>query len=294
MVAGEGSRLSLFQMGLPIEEDAFLQQVKFDQFPISSATFSMDGSRLIAGSRSHPFLYSYDLIAGQSTQIPLPKVIVKQNMGRFILSPNTDASYMAMLGKYGEIHLMNANSMEYLKALKMPGRVTCATFSPSDNTKLYTFGDQGKVFIWDLRQQALWHSFFDDGAVRGASMAISKDGAYLACGANTGIVNVYEGDVVHKTDTPRPIKVVNNLTTSVDHMAFSPDSQMLAISSKVRNCAVRLVHLASRTIFANFPSRNDKICHSTAIDFSPNGGYMAMGNDRGHTLLYRLYHYPDY
>ncbi|VDK73818.1 unnamed protein product [Gongylonema pulchrum] len=51
MCAGEDGRLSLFEVGLPGTEDAFLQDVRFKAFPISRASFTADGSRIIVGSR---------------------------------------------------------------------------------------------------------------------------------------------------------------------------------------------------------------------------------------------------
>lgn len=54
--------------------------------------------------------------------------------------------------------------------------------------------------------------------------------------------------------TPVPRKAVMNLTTGVHHMVFHPDAQMLAIGSRVKRDAFRLVHLPSCTVFKNWPA----------------------------------------
>jgi len=45
------------------------------------------------------------------------------------------------------------------------------------------------------------------------------------------------------------------------------------------------------TIFSNWPTSKSPLhyVHSTA--YSPNSGYLAIGNARGRVLLYRLHHY---
>ena len=54
-----------------------------------------------------------------------------------------------------------------------------------------------------------------------------------------------------------------------------------------------LPHVASRTVFGNWPTGQTPVHHVSAVDFSPHSGYLAIGNERGRTLLYRLNYYDE-
>jgi len=90
---------------------------------------------------------------------------------------------------------------------------------------------------------------------------------------------------------PSPVRSLMNLTTAIDNLAFSPDTQMLALSSRMKKDSLRLVHLPSYTVFSNWPTSGTPLHMVTSMDFSPGGGYMAIGNAKGKVLLYRMHHY---
>jgi U3 small nucleolar RNA-associated protein 18 len=94
-------------------------------------------------------------------------------------------------------------------------------------------------------------------------------------------------------ESPAPLKAIENMTTSIEHIVFNHDAQCMAISSRMKKDALKLVHLPSLTVFANFPTSSTPLHIVSAIDFSPNSGYMAIGNARGKVLLYRLNHYDS-
>jgi U3 small nucleolar RNA-associated protein 18 len=81
------------------------------------------------------------------------------------------------------------------------------------------------------------------------------------------------------------------LTTRADVVRYNSDGQILAIGSTRTKEALRLVHVASRTVFQNWPSYRTPVQYVSSVDFSPNSGYMAIGNAKGKVLLYRLNHY---
>jgi U3 small nucleolar RNA-associated protein 18 len=68
---------------------------------------------------------------------------------------------------------------------------------------------------------------------------------------------------------------------------------MLAIASRMKKDSLRLLHMASRTVFSNWPTTRTPLQFVHSIDFSPHCGYMAIGNAKGRALLYRLHHYEQ-
>ena len=91
--------------------------------------------------------------------------------------------------------------------------------------------------------------------------------------------------------------------TRTSAVKFHPSSEMMSMFSNAEENAVRLVHFPSLTVFQNFPQtpggrqqgdRDKKMSHANSCDFSPNGGYMALGLNNGSAALYRLHHYDQY
>lgn len=84
-----------------------------------------------------------------------------------------------------------------------------------------------------------------------------------------------------------------NLVTSIDNIKFNCDSQILAMASRMKKDALRLVHLPSYTVFSNWPTSKTPLQYVHSLDFSPGGGYLAVGNAAGKVLLYRLHYYDN-
>ena len=69
-------------------------------------------------------------------------------------------------------------------------------------------------------------------------MCISNDGSQVATGSHGGTVNIYKNASSQLT----LVKQVMNLTTAVSDMRFDSTGQLLAVCSKWKKNAVRLIH----------------------------------------------------
>ena len=107
------------------------------------------------------------------------------------------------------------------------------------------------------------------------------------------MVNIYKRTDFWNQTNPTPEKVVYNLTTSVSSIKFNPTSEILAMASEVKENAVKLLHLPSMTVFSNFPSYNYNFKRPNCIDFSLNGGFFSIGNNRGAANLFRYVVLPS-
>jgi len=47
------------------------------------------------------------------------------------------------------------------------------------------------------------------------------------------------------------------------------------------------------TVFSNWPTAGTPLSYVSCFDFSPNSGFLAIGNDKGNALLYRLNYYDS-
>ncbi|XP_046996127.1 U3 small nucleolar RNA-associated protein 18 homolog isoform X1 [Schistocerca americana] len=289
LVAGLSGVASLFQVDG--HNNTKLQSVQFERFPIRCSHFTMDGEKFIVGSQHHSHYYKYDMIAGKSMCVNLSQGGDITNMKNFEMSP--DGHLIAVSGKFGNIHFLSAHTDEYLFTLKMNGEVTSIAFS-ADGSRLFSHGDCGEVYVWDMGSRTCLHRFVDDGCIVGSSLALSPNGQYLACGSRSGVVNIYESASLTLSSAPRPAKILLNLTTAVTSLQFNSSSEILAMASDDKKNALKLVHFPSMTVFSNFPAFESKISRPQCLNFSRNSGYLSVGNNKSTALLYRLKHYGNY
>ncbi|VDD86467.1 unnamed protein product [Enterobius vermicularis] len=303
MTAGESGVVNLFEVGLPASEESFIQSTQFENFPITTARLSSDGTKVIAGSKKRKHLFSYDLLEGKVIQLRVPKEVTNMNPASFALSP--DGKYIAIVTQ-AEINVLSLATMELIAVFLASSGVKALQFCSLSNT-LYALTGQSplvssfigiletsEVQCWEIRSSSLVKSFRDDGGVRGSTFQISENSQFLACGSNTGIVNLYQMKDIQSSASPEPVKAFDQLTTQIDDVVFSKDSQILLISSSIKRNAVRLVHTRSRTVFDNFPCRTGSVGNVNVSDFSPNGGYLAIGDLDGIVSLFRLCHFGSY
>ncbi|KAK9499930.1 hypothetical protein O3M35_002866 [Rhynocoris fuscipes] len=291
LVAGVSGCASIFQVDG--QANPKLASIRFDRFPIRCARFSVDGSQFIVGSQYHSHFHVYDMIQASSLSIHTHHNMGQTNMKKFEVSP--DGKLIAVVGRYGQIHLLSAKSKEWIGNLTMNGNVEAIAFDP-DGTCLYSHGELGEVYMWDVNRRCLIGRFMDDGCLVGTSIGVSACGSYLAAGSSSGVVNVYDRRALltRAERSPTPLKAIMNLVTPVSQLAFNHSSQLLAITSNEKENALKLVHLPSLTVYQNFPSFNTQLGRVQTVAFSPSSGYFSCGNNKSTAYLYRLKHFGNY
>lgn len=236
-------------------------------------------------------MHYFDLLSEKNVKIPWSKALGDGGFKRFAVSP--DFQTVAFQGRGGQIHVFSGRSKEWMYTVKMNGSVEGLAFT-EDSTQLLSIGDLGKVYFWDLKTRKCSHTFMDDGCVSGTTIALSPDNSFVAVGSNTGVVNVYRRRDCVVSNAPKPVKTVLNLTTGITSLKFNTTSELLALASNYVHGAVKLFHLNERQVVPNFPELNHKVRQAECIDFSLNSGFMAIGNNNGEALLYRLNHYKGF
>lgn len=265
-----------------------LHSMAFENYPIRSCRLNNNGTEAIFGG-SHKYFYTYDLIGGQTQRVFLPKTITK--LHKFEVSPC--GKYIAVIGRFGEIHLLYGSSKELICTLKQEHEATSLAFS-RDSKLLFAHSVDSDVCVYDIGEQRLMHRFTDDGCINGTSITISSDGKLVAAASKQGVVNVYNYNEVISKKLPTPAKTILNLTTAISNIKFNHSSEMLALASNEVDNAVKITHIRSGTVFNNFPDHMSKIGKPHVVQFSPQSGFMAIGNHNKEVLLYRLKHFNNY
>lgn len=287
LVAGSSGILSLFQIdGI---ENNKLHSMQYKRFPISKAKFLKEGTEVLLGSQFYSYCHSYNLISGKTYKIPLSHDIT--NMKKYEISP--DGRLIAICGRAGEVYLLTSSTKELIGTLKMNTKCKAISFTP-DNKILLTHGDGNEIYVWDIKSRTCIHRAVDDGCLSCSAIAISPSGQFVATGSKEGVVNLYDANTILQEKVPVPLKIILNLVTSISELKFNPTSEILAMASDRKANAFKMLHLPSFNVFSNFPTFQTAISMPSAIDFSPNSGYLGISNRSNKAFLYRLKHYGNY
>ncbi|XP_070779627.1 U3 small nucleolar RNA-associated protein 18 homolog [Enoplosus armatus] len=290
MTAGLDQSVSLFQVDG--KTNPKIQSIHLERFPVHRAQFSRDGETVIATSLKNKMFYLYDMMEGRVTPVHTVRGLNEARVKEFTVCPEGGA--LLLTGTNGYLHLLTLKTKEVVCSMKMNGDVSGIAFS-HDGSKVFANSEDGEVYVWDMRSSRCVNRFTDEGCVKGTSIAASRNGRYLACGSQSGVVNLYSQEACLNSANPKPLKAVMNLLTSATSLTFNPSSEILAIASRAEDEAVRLVHLPSFTVFSNFPVAKKKIVYRTScLDFSPHSGFFSLANNKGHAPLFRLLHYKDF
>jgi U3 small nucleolar RNA-associated protein 18 len=273
-----------------------LHDITVPKLPIYSANYlGMTSQVAVCGRRN--FFYLYDSLAGKLEKIPRIRGRPEKSWETSFASP--DGSTLALVGNDGYILLWDVASKSLVADLKINGSVRAIAFS-HDGHEVFGSGSDGDVYRWDTRTHKCLERFSNQDGTTTSYMATSCRN-HLAVAAESGVVNMYTNInsspqrvpgmsiVTHKS----PTQSLMNLHTPVTHLSFNDDGQIMAFSSRREKSALRLLHVPSGTVFANWPTSKTPLNDVTCTDFSPQSQYMAIGNDHGHCLLYRLLHYKQ-
>lgn len=283
LTAGLDKTLRLFQVDG--SNNANIENVFVQDLPMIDAKFTLGGQRaVLTGPRQ--YFFSYDIEAGKITKIPGLYGRKEKKREKFVVSDNGET--IVFLGSNGYLDVVSAKSYESIGTLKMNGNVNSAVFCENDRY-LLSIGSDGQVYKWDMHTRRCVFVHDDEGSL--GNHALAASGKYYAAGSKSGVVNIY--DNAGLTAKPKPRKALMHLTTQVDHLKFNSNSEILAMASTDTKDSLKMVHMPSLTVFANWPTAHTPLHYVSAMDFSPNSGYFAVGNARGRVLLYRLTHYKS-
>lgn len=314
MTAGLDRRLRFFSVdGVT---NPHIQSIYLEDTPIQQAAFTSGGAQVVAAGR-RPFFYIMDLESASIEKVAGIFGREERSFESFVASPS--ASMIAFFGRDGCIPLVSSSSRQAVGTLKMNGTIRSGAFS-ANGYQLMTSGGDGVMYVWDLRMHRCLRRYVDEGSTGGTALATSPNGAMFASGSKSGIVNVYrhpkdiEQPGVSGTDAStkssigtgalagtapeppmalQPLRALPHLVTSVDSLAFNHDGQLLAMGSRLKRDALRLIHVPTLTSFSNWPTSKSPLHYVHSLAFSPSGGYLAIGNARGRVVLYRIHHYSQ-
>eukprot|EP00831_Metopus_contortus_P051650 TRINITY_DN43371_c0_g1_i1.p1 TRINITY_DN43371_c0_g1~~TRINITY_DN43371_c0_g1_i1.p1 ORF type:complete len:263 (-),score=45.20 TRINITY_DN43371_c0_g1_i1:35-823(-) len=247
----------------------------------ASDVYKRQYQRRVHGAGNKKHFYYFDIEKLKPYKVSNMVVDGVEHFGRvFTVAPT--GNQFASVDKSGRILIFSALTKALQFTLKMSGCGDSACFSP-DGKYLYTEGEEREIYQWDLSTRKLLKREADEGSVKNTVLCAS--GGFLATGCTSGVVNVYNTqDSLHD----KPLKSLLNLTTSITSIAMNGD--LMAIASRWKKNALKLIHLPTLTAYSNFPTAQTNLKYPSSLSFSSNGKYIAVGNDEGKAHLFRFKH----
>ncbi|WWC85185.1 uncharacterized protein L201_000043 [Kwoniella dendrophila CBS 6074] len=308
-VAGGDRRVRFFN--IDGHTNPTLMTLHIPSLPLTKSTFHPSGSSLLlVGNR--PYYYTYDLTSQRCLRSPknlfgsMETGSSPNSLSRHSFSP--DGSLLAVAGRRGAISILDWSSnggvgsggivAEFRSG--RGGQISDLNWDQNGKELNVLGGRDGtEIEVWDLSQRKIIRKWKDDRSLGGTLLKSSKDGQYTAIGSTTGIVNLYDSNTLNTstpTDKytelkPEPIKSFEQLTMSINTIAFHPSNEIMVTSSGVRKDLLKIYHLQSKTAFSNWPTPATPLGRITSTGFSPSGEYLSVGNQRGTVLLWSLRHY---
>ncbi|KAL4957955.1 WD40-repeat-containing domain protein [Aspergillus filifer] len=296
--------------------------------PITTSSFSTPSGSQIYASGRRRYFHIWDLNTGKVAKIngSADRREEQKSMEHFKLSPC--GRFIGLVGSTkkggGVINIHATNSAQWVAQVRVDGRGGVADFDWwRDGNGLTAVNLNGEVSEWDGKLNRVVARWKDAGGVGTTVLrlggcldpAISALGShrYIAVGSRSGIVNIYDrtpwstaytaslsssssssspskprktSDII--PPNPEPLRALDQLVTSISHIAFAPDGQFLVMASETKKDALRIVHLPSATVYRNWPTQSTPLGRVTSVAISPNSEYLAVGNDRGKIRLWQI------
>ncbi|CAI7565568.1 hypothetical protein N7533_008009 [Penicillium manginii] len=282
--------------------------------PLHTSTFAApSGNRIFASGRRRYF-HIWDLDTGKVDKVNSASDRNEQkSMERFKVSPC--GRYVGVIGSSrkggGLINVLDSGTAQWIAQVRVDGRGGVADFAWwSDGEGLTVASKNGEVSEWDGKLRRVVARWVDAGAVGTTVLSLGgRSGRtqlggdrWVAIGSSSGVVNIYdrrdwaaayanaaEKDVQNGVPrNPVPARALDQLTTPISHLVFAPDGQMLAMASRWKRDALRLVHLPSCTVYRNWPTSNTPLGRISSVAISPNSEQLAVANEQGRVRLWEI------
>lgn len=295
LVAGLDKVARIFRVSYAQGGEGCMAKLGIPETPIRSAAWNPAGTHVVASGR-RPRVHIWDVSHGACTAVTPPRVDVGDSghapsCEHFVVNEDESMPLLALPRSHGAVQLLSLRGHQQAGVLRTgAGTVRALCFGGGRrSTELLTASRDGSVNVWDVRMNRCVASVNVGQGTSVGCVSSSANGSHFAASLSGGYVHVYRWPSESADDASREaVHRFGNLTTDVDGLDFSRDGSLLCFRSRLARDALRVAHLASGTVYSNWPSSKTPLHFVHSSSFSAGSGALAIGNARGRVLLYRL------
>ncbi|QSL66540.1 hypothetical protein MERGE_000920 [Pneumocystis wakefieldiae] len=258
---------------------------------IQTAVFHPNDNKIIVGGQ-RKYFYIWDLESGNIRKVSRTygHDDIQSSMEKFSVSPC--GKFIGIVGNKGWFNVLSAGTGQWITGFKIEGEISDVSWLRSGEG-ICVSNRYGEIWEWSILSQKVLSKWNDDSCYGITKISLGGfDDRWFAVGSNIGIVNVYDRrNLSGELNNPSLYKTLNNLTTSISTLEFSPDGQILAMASKEKRDFLRLVHFPTGSVYKNWPTGSTPLGDVTVTKFSPSGSEIAIGNKSGKIGLWRFAYY---
>ncbi|GAM85667.1 hypothetical protein ANO11243_036740 [Dothideomycetidae sp. 11243] len=308
------------------EANPLLTSLHLKKTPLATTAFHPIDSRIFLSGRRRYF-HVWDLSSGKVEKVTRVYGQANEQKSMEVLKPSPCGRWVALKGSRrkggGIVNILSASTLQWHSQLRIDSGQGVADFAWwRTGDGLTIVGKNGEVTEWDVQTETVTGRWVDAGAVgttvlalggklgiEGSRAAPVGNDRWVAIGSSSGIINIYDRGAWYKSWTasdstspspcitnPTPTRVLDQLTTPVSSLVFSPDAQLLAVASKWKRDAFRLVHLPTCTVYKNWPTAATPLGRVTGVAFGGNSDVkgeedvlkMVVGNEAGKVRMWEI------
>jgi len=276
LTAGRDKTLRLF--AVDGEENPKVASYYFKNYPILDAKFTPAGDQVLMTSSSSQ-IWGLDVSSGEPFEMRSPHRSAPRCLAMGPGSTNERSSHMyGFLGDAGAMSLCDIKTKHTIRTFRMSSSGIALVFAPHQAC-LYSADEECNIYEWDITSGRCRQKVKEQWTVRIQHLAVSAaDKPKLAVGSATGNIDFFE---LGASLSREPDHSIGNLTTRIDALRFNADGQILAAASRLKPGALKLVHTGTMSVFQNWPTQRTPLHRVSALDFSSDGGMLAVGNEAG-------------
>jgi len=271
-----------------VDGRALLKRVFVADLPIRCARVSPSGAVILGGRRR--FLYWLDLSTFAVDRVD--RLLGRDERAWEYFEASPDGQTVVFVGVRGDVVIVSAETRRPIKRLSLPAQIVALRFVRG-GARMMALTAKGEVMEVAMCGYRCVARHRLEGVVTATCFDVKEaaDGrCLLAVGCTSGVVSVFRFGGDGDDGAVELMYAVDNLVTTVHGVEFNCDAQLMVIWSRSKKCAVRVVHVESGRVFGNWP-RDASLAFVHKATFSPNSGYLAIGNDKGLIRLHRLHFY---
>jgi U3 small nucleolar RNA-associated protein 18 len=185
------------------------------------------------------------------------------------------------------VHFVDARNLQLLRTIATSDELCCGAFT-EDGAWFIAVGQVGRGLVFDCETFNPIVRFQDQGMQ--TIHAIDVSHGLVAFGTEAGVLEVFELGSLRE-QYPKPLFSKLNLTTLIDTVKFNPTGEVIAFGSSGKKDSMRVLHVRTKSVYANWPTQNTPISYLRSAAFDSTGQFLALGNDKGVVTLWELAFY---